>query len=212
MVHLIILFFATFSAAFMAAVPPGLLNLNAAKISVQKGKLYGLLFSAGVALVTIVQAYIGTLISRYLYNNPFVIDILLKIALVVFAFFAIYFFLLARKNKKKTIKVVSVSKKNSFFKGMLLASLNMLTIPYYSGLNAAWNVSGWIKFEFTDIFVFILAAGMGTFSMLYMYVIYFNKMESKRSRFSKYSDYILSVLMLVLVVITFIRIVYANES
>jgi threonine/homoserine/homoserine lactone efflux protein len=212
MIHLIILFFATFSAAFMAAVPPGLLNLNAAKISVQKGKHYGLLFSAGVALVTTMQAYIATLISRYLYNNPFVIDILLKIALGVFAFFAIYFFVLARKNKKKRIKTVSVSRKNSFFKGMLLASLNMLTIPYYSGLNAAWNVSGWIKFEFTDIFVFVTAAGLGTFSMLYMYVIYFKKMESKSNRFSKYSDYILSVLMVILVVITFIRIVYANET
>lgn len=212
MAHFIILFFATFSAAFMAAVPPGLLNMNAAKISVQKGKMYGLLFSAGVALVTIIQAYIGTLISRYLYNNPFVIDILLKIALTVFAFFAIYFFLAARKNKKKTIKTVSVSRKNSFFKGILLASLNMLTIPYYSGLNAAWNVTGWIEFELTDILVFIVAAGLGTFSMLYMYVIYFNKMESKNNRFSKHSDYILSVLMLVLVVITFIRIVYANET
>ncbi|WP_340199738.1 LysE family transporter [Ascidiimonas sp. W6] len=212
MIHLIILFFATYSAAFMAAVPPGLLNLNAAKISVEKGKLNGLLFSAGVAIVTVIQAYAGTLISRYLYNNPFVIDILLKIGLIVFAFFAIYFFVVARKNKKKRIKTVSVSKKNSFFKGMLLASLNMLTIPYYSGLNAAWNISGWIQFEIADILVFIFAAGLGTFSMLYMYVIYFNKMESTSTRFSKYSDYILSVLMVVLVVITFIRIVYANKS
>ncbi len=212
MIHLAILFFATFSAAFMAAVPPGLLNLNAAKISVEKGKNYGILFAAGVAIVTTTQAYIATLISRYLYNNPFIIDILLKVALVVFAFFAIYFFLLARKNKKKRIKTVSVSRKNSFFKGMLLASLNMLTIPYYSGLNAAWKVSGWINFELADILVFIIAAGMGTFSMLYMYVIYFKKMESRSNTFSKYSDYILSVLMVILVVITFIRIVYANQT
>ncbi|WP_340064488.1 lysine transporter LysE [Ascidiimonas aurantiaca] len=211
MTHLFILFFATFSAAFMASVLPGLLNMNAAKISVKKGKPSGLLFSAGVGFMTLFQAYLGTLISRYLYNNLFVIDILLKIALVIFAVFAIYYFILARKGKKKKIKKVTISKKNTFFKGMLLASLNMLTIPFYSGLNAAWNVSGWIKFEWQDILVFTVAAGLGTFSMLTMYVIYFNRLDSRSDRFSKYSDYILSVLMTVLLVITLIRIFYNYE-
>ena len=41
MTHVLILFFATFSEAFMATVPPGLLNMNAAKVSVEKGKLNG---------------------------------------------------------------------------------------------------------------------------------------------------------------------------
>ncbi len=208
MTHLIILFFATFSAAFMATVPPGLLNMNAAKISVKKGKLNALMFATGVCIIVMLQAYIGVLISKFLYNNPVVIDTLLKIALIVFAVFAVYFFIVARKNREKKIKMVNVSKKSSFFKGMFLASLNLLAIPYYSGLNAAWNASGWINFEWQDIAVFMLAAGLGTFAMLYMYIIYFNKLESKSDRFSKYSDYILSVLMMILVVITFIRIFY----
>ncbi len=210
MTHLIILFFATFSAAFMATVPPGLLNINAAKISVRKGKNNGLMFALGVSLVVMLQAYVGVLISRYLYNNPVVIDLLLKIALIVFAVFAIYFFILAKKNKDKKIKIVNVSKKNSFFKGMLLAMLNLLTIPYYSALNAAWKVSGWIKFLWQDVLTFMLAAALGTFSVLYLYIVYFNKLETKTDRFSKYSDYILSVLMLILLVITLIRIFYKD--
>lgn len=210
MTHLIILLFITFSAAFMATVPPGLLNMNAAKISVKKGKSNGVIFALGVSIMVMAQAYIGVLISKYLYNNPFVIDTLLKIAIVVFAVFAIYFFIVARKKKEKKIKMVSVSKKNSFFKGMLLAFLNLLTVPYYSGLNAAWNVSGWIDFKWQDIVTFMFAAGAGTFCALYMYIVYFNKLESKSDRFSKYSDYILSVLMLVLLVITLIRIFYKD--
>jgi len=42
MTHLLTLFFATFSAAFMATVFPGLLNMNAAKTSVEKGKTAGI--------------------------------------------------------------------------------------------------------------------------------------------------------------------------
>ncbi len=206
MEHLLILFFATFSAAFMATVPPGLLNMNAAKTSVEKGKLNGIIFSLGVSTMIMLQAVIAVYISKYLHRNPDVVEVLLKIAVLVFAFFAIYFFIAARSNKKKKVKAVDISKRNSFFKGMLLAALNLLTIPYYSGLNIMWNATGWIKFEVWDIVVFVLAAGCGTFSVLYMYTIYFNKLENKTDRFSKNSNYILSALMVVLLMITIYRI------
>ena len=208
MEHLIILFFATFSAAFMATVPPGLLNMNAAKISVEKGKTNGIIFSLGVSTMIIVQAYISVLISKFLFKNPEIIDLLLKIALIVFAFFAVYFFVKAKKKKLNRPKIVKVSKKNSFFKGILWAAVNLLTIPYDSGLNAMWNASGWIKFQFRDIATFILAAGCGTFTVLYLYTVYFTKLETKNNGFSKNSNYILSALMLLLLVITLIRIFY----
>ncbi|MDC6385095.1 lysine transporter LysE [Flagellimonas taeanensis] len=208
MTHILILFFATFSAAFMATVPPGLLNMNAAKISVEKGKVNGVIFSFGVSSMIMVQAYIAVFISKFLYRNPEVIDLLLKIAIAIFAFFAVYFFIVAKRKKAQKIKKVNLSKKNSFFKGILLAAVNLLTIPYYSGLNAMWNEAGWIKFEAKDITTFVVAAGAGTFSVLYLYTFYFDKLETKTNRFSKNSNYILSALMLLLLVITLIRIFY----
>lgn len=208
MTHILILFFATFSAAFMATVPPGLLNMNAAKTSVEKGKINGIIFSLGVSTMIMLQAYIAVFISKFLYRNPEVIDILLKVALAIFAFFAIYFFVVAKRYKEKKFKEVNVSKKNSFYKGLLLAALNLLTIPYYSGLNAMWNEAGWIKFEAKDITTFVVAAGAGTFAVLYLYTFYFDKLETKTNRFSKNSNYILSALMLLLLVITLIRIFY----
>ena len=206
MTHLLILFFVTFSAAFMATVPPGLLNMNAAKTSVEKGKLNGIIFSLGVSTMIMIQAVIAVYISKYLHRNPTVVEVLLKIAVLVFAFLAIYFFMTARSNKEKVVKQVNISKRNSFYKGMLLAAINLLTIPYYSGLNIMWNASGWINFEVWDIVVFVLAAGGGTFSVLYMYTVYFNKLENKTDRFSKNSNYILSALMVVLLLITIYRI------
>ncbi|WP_373517702.1 LysE family transporter [Pricia sp.] len=206
--HLFILFFATFSAAFMATVPPGLLNMNAAKVSVEKGKVNGIIFSIGVSSMIMLQATVAVYISRFLDNNPEVIALLLKIATVVFAFFAVYFFWAAKRNKVPNPELVKISKKNSFLKGIGLAAVNLLTIPYYSGLNIMWNASGWIQFKASDIAIFILAAGLGTFSVLYMYTIYFNKLETKTDRFSRNSNYILSGLMVVLLVITLIRIFY----
>lgn len=95
---------------------------------------------------------------------------------------------------------------------MLLAALNLLTIPYYSGLNVMWNASGWIKFQLWDIATFILAAGMGTFTVLYLYTFYFNKLDLKNKTFSKNSNYMLSVLMIILLVITLVRLFYRNHG
>ncbi|MGI9549562.1 MAG: LysE family translocator [Aurantibacter sp.] len=208
MTHLLILFFATFSAAFMATVPPGLLNMNAAKVSVKKGRLNGIVFSMGISSMIMIQAFIAVWISKFLHNNPDVYDWLLKIAVLIFGGLAVYFFLAARRNRQDPVKLVKVSKKNSFLKGMGLATLNLLTIPYYSGLNVMWNATGWIKFQIWDILTFVLAAGCGTFTVLYMYTVYFNKLEAKNQRFSRNSNYILSILMVVLTVITLIRIFY----
>ncbi len=208
MQHLLILFFATFSAAAMATVPPGLLNMNAAKVSVEKGKGNGIIFSLGVSTMILLQAYVAVLISKFLYRNPQVIDWLLKGGVFVFGFFAIYFFIAAGRDRKSPAKTVKVSKKNSYFRGFLLAAVNLLTIPYYSGLNAMWNASGWIKFELTDTLIFVFAAGLGTFSVLYLYVFYFNKLERTSDSFSKNSNYILSALMVVLLSITLFRIFY----
>ncbi|WP_298520112.1 LysE family transporter [uncultured Kordia sp.] len=214
MTDLIILFFITFSAALLGVVPPGLINITAAKISTQKGKMNGVIFAIGASIVVLIQAVIAVMISKYLYNNQQIIEVLEKAALVIFGLLGIYFFIIARKKKEKEkrIRMVKVSKKGSFFKGIFLAMLNVLPIPYFVGLNALWRTSGLMEFTIPDVIVFVLGTGMGTFAMLYMYVFYFNKSQSKSGHFSKYSDHILSALMLILVIVTLVRIFYNKEA
>lgn len=206
MTQLFTLFIATFSAAFLASAPPGLLNVNAAKTSVEKGKNNGVMFGLGVALMVMMQTYLAVRIAKYLSRNPEVIGMLLKTALVVFAGLAVFFFLKARKENVKPLLQEKGKKSGSFTKGMFLAALNLLTVPYYSGLNSVFNSQGLMRYTISDEVVFILAAGLGTFLVMYLYVFYFNKMEHKTNHFSKNSNYILSALMVLLFLITLYRI------
>lgn len=205
MTHLLLLFFATFSAAFLATVPPGLLNMNAAKISVEKGKSNGIMFGFGVSVMVMIQAYISVRITKYLLRNPEVIELLLQLALIVFAVLALFFFIKARKQNVKSIEFVRGKKRGSFTKGILLAGINLLAVPYYSGLNTIFHRQGFMNYQVIDEVFFILAAGLGTFLVMYLYAFYFNKMEQKTNRFSKNSNYILSALMILLFIITAIR-------
>ncbi|GMN06924.1 lysine transporter LysE [Croceitalea sp. MTPC5] len=206
MTHLLILFLATFGAAFLASAPPGLLNVNAAKTSVEKGKSNGVIFGIGVAVMVMLQTYISVRIAKYLSRHPEVVDGLMQFAIIVFAFLMVFFFVKARNTKVKGVIAEKGAKRNSFTKGLFLAAINILTIPYYSGLNSLFHAQGFMNYEVIDEMVFILSAGTGTFLVMYLYVFYFNRKSSKRGRFAKNSNYILSALMLVLLTITLIRI------
>lgn len=206
MQQLATLFVFTFGAAFIASLPPGLLNLNAAKTSVEKGKANGIIFGLGVAIAVMLQTYLAVRIAKYISRNPHIIELLLQIALVVFFVLAIYFFFKAKKQHKEPFVVTEAKKRNSFSKGVFLALINLLAVPYYSGLNTVFHGQGIMTYKVIDEVFYILAAGSGTFLAMYIYVVYFNKMEQKTNAFSKNSNYILSVLMVVLFIITSIRI------
>ena len=79
--------------------------MNAAKTSVKKGKLNGIIFSLGVATMIMIQAYIAVVISKFLFRHPEVIAYLLKIALFVFAFLAVFFLFPQEEKKLKKSKL-----------------------------------------------------------------------------------------------------------
>jgi len=205
MQELTTLFVFTSGAAFIAALPPGLLNLNAAKTGVEKGKSNGVIFSLGVAVAVMLQTYLAVRIAKYISRNQHVIEVLLQIALVLFFVLAIYFFVKAKKLHKEPFVVVEAKKRNSFSKGVFLALINLLAIPYYSGLNTVFHAQGLMSYKIIDEIIFIIAAGSGTFLAMYLYVLYFNRMEHKTNAFSKNSNFILSALMVLLFIITCFR-------
>ena len=207
--HLLTLFIATFLSAFLASAPPGLLNVNAAKTSVEKGKTNGIIFGLGVAIMVMLQTYISVRIAKYLSRNPEVIGWLMQLAVLIFAALAVFFFLKARKSNTDQIQMKEGKKMGSFAKGLFLAAINLLTIPFYSGINTLFHSQGFMNYEVIDEVFFILAAGLGTFTVMYLYAFYFNRMQRKTNGFSKNSNYILSGLMLVLLVITLTRIFYS---
>lgn len=208
MEHYITLFFVTFSAAFLGVIPPGMLNITALKTRIEKGTKNANMFTLGVAIIILIQALIGVQISKYLYHHPEVIDLLMEIAIVIFLALSIFFYVSARKVSDDREKLVSDKKRNDFFKGLILASLNMLSIPYYSGINAMWRSSNLIDFNPIDTSVFVFSAALGTSAVLLIYIRYLKNIKIEKKRLGKRLNYILSALMFLLFVITIIRLYY----
>lgn len=197
----------TYFAALLGVIPPGLVNMAVANTCVKQGAKNGLYVALGASLVVLFQALFAILLTKYIFDNVYVNNILLRAGLVIFILLMIFFFVKAKRHTH----IKTYSKKanaNSIFKGMLIAVLNVFPIPYFVALAAALNVGGETSYHWSVVFLFVLAASLGTFTTLYIYVLSFPKIVGKTKVFTKYSNYFMAVLMLVLVIITLIRIFY----
>ena len=202
-----IVFFLGLFVALIGVIPPGLLNMTAAKISLKEGAGRGIMFSTGVCLVVFIQTYIASIFSRYLSNRPDIIEILQRVAFVIFVLITVYFLLLASKQKEtKVVDTDGRSKKSRFFHGMFLSSLNVFPIPYQAYMTITLASFGWMNFERLNIITYVTGAAMGTFVMLYIYIFFFDKIKDKAFTSQKNMNYIIGSVTGIVALVTFINI------
>lgn len=201
------LFLITYFAAFIGVIPPGLVNMTVAKTCVEKGKKSGFYVAIGAGIIILIQAFIAVLLAKYIFDHPYVRRMILRAGLVVFCILAIYFFIQAQKKrgiKHKSQKATA----HSFFKGMLIAALNVFPVPYFVAIAGAMNLNGAIEYDWSLIISFAFAACLGSFTSLYLYVVLFDKIEEKAQSFARFSNYFMAGLMLILIVVALVRIFY----
>lgn len=194
----------TYLAAFVGVVPPGLVNMSVAKTCLEKGRRNGILMAIGASLIVFFQALIAILVSKYIFSNPYVKHMLLQAGIGILILMFIYFLLSA--NRKKTQQ--NIRKKTgtkSFFTGLLVSALNIFPIPYFVLIATLLTNNFKIKLSIYDDILFASSAALGTFTTLYLYVIFMMKIDGKTELFKKYSNYFMALLMLVLIVVTGIR-------
>ncbi len=201
------IFFLGLIIALFGVVPPGLLNMTAAKISLKEGYIRGIMFSIGACITVLIQTFIAVIFARYLSNHPDIIDILQRVAFVIFVLITIYFLLIAKKNTNPEIEHHIKSKHNRLFFGMFLSTLNVFPIPYQAYMSITLASFGWLQFDMTSIASYVVGAAMGTFVTLYMYIFFFDKIKSKTLTSQKNMNYIIGGITGVISIFTLINII-----
>lgn len=193
--------------ALIGVIPPGLLNMTAAKISLKEGHVRGIMFSIGACVIVLVQTYLAAIFASYLSKHPEVIDILRQVAVVIFILITIYFLFIAKSTPKQQIDPKIKSKHSRFFQGVFLSAINMFPIPYQAYMTITLASFGWMSFETTSIYSYVAGAVMGTFVMLYMYIFFFDRIKSKTLTSQKNMNRIIGGITGVISVITLINII-----
>lgn len=191
----------------IGVIPPGLLNMTAAKISLKEGHLRGIVFSAGVCVVVLVQTYVASIFARYLSMHPEVIGILRAVALVIFILITIYFLFVAKSTPKQQIEPKIKSKHSRFFQGVLLSVLNVFPIPYQAYMTITLASFGWMTFEKTSVMAYVVGAATGTFVTLYTYIFFFDKIKGKAFTSQKNMNLIIGGITGVIAIATLVNII-----
>ena len=193
--------------ALIGVIPPGLLNMTAAKISLKEGHVRGIMFSIGVCVIVMLQTYIAAIFARYLSKHIEVIDVLQRVAFVIFILITVYFLFIAKSQPNQQIEPRIRSKHSRFFQGVFLSAINVFPIPYQAYMTITLASVGWMSFDQTSIISYVAGAAMGTFVTLYMYIFFFDKIKSKAFTSQKNMNRIIGGITGIISIVTLVNII-----
>lgn len=170
-----------------------MLNMTALKISLEKGKQAANKYAFGVSLIIIPQVIIAVILTKYIAQNPTILETLEKAGIVVFIALSYYFY---RESKKGKIKIDAVKTKNRnpLLTGIALSILNMFGIPFFSGTIITLDVFKLFSFDAVSVFFFTLGSVLGTFYILFLYGKFAKIIQQKTGELTKDINLILSIL------------------
>jgi threonine/homoserine/homoserine lactone efflux protein len=196
-----------FISAFVGIIPPGLINITAAKVNHKEGKRNALWFVFGTLLIICFQVFFSVLFAKIINRNPGVVTILREIGFCIFTVLTIYFLLIAKAPKGKPKKLKKNSKTSRFFLGMLLSSLNLFPIPYYVFISVSLASFKLFSFETINIIIFVTGALLGSFLAFYVYISFFDKFANKRDYVLKNMNTIIGSITGLVSILTLINII-----
>lgn len=192
--------------AMIGVLPPGLINMYAAKVSSGEGRKKGMLFSVGVCITVIIQTFVALLLARYIDMHPGVVQLLQQVALGIFISLTIYFFFIAKDTRREIRDQNSRSKTNRFFSGMFIAALNLLPLPYWVYISLTFSGFEWFSFSEPALWFAVAGSGFGTLATLALYVHFFRaKDDSQRLKMNM--NFVIGIITAIISVITFLKII-----
>ena len=196
-----------FLVGFVGIIPPGLLNLTAAKIRISKSFESAIYFIVGACIVVVGQVYLGVFFSRLITENEHVLQIMERFSVIIFLAISIFFFV-------KAVRYIEPAKANiddkthgakMISQGMLLSVLNIFPVPFYIGFSSFLASRELFSYSFPYAHLFILSAAVGTFAMMFLYAKYIERLGFNSNKFAKNTNYVISLLTLGIAIFTAIR-------
>lgn len=205
---LILPFISGFFAAIIGIFPPGLINMTAAKISVNDGRKRAMMFVSGALIVIYFQTLISVHFAKYINNHDEVVVLFREIGFGIFTGLSIYFLFVAKNptNKLNKKNLQLKSKRSRFFIGILISAINFFPIPYYVFVSITLASFKLFKFDTISINSLVLGVVLGSLSVFYCYVVFFEKLKTKTDYFMLNMNKIIGLITGFVAILTLINI------
>jgi len=196
-----------FLAALLGVLPPGIVNMTAAKVSLLDGRKRAMMFVLGALIIVFFQTYLSVIFAQYIDKHSEVIVLLREIGFVIFVVLTIYFLKFAKTPSLKESNSKMKSKRSRFLMGMIISTINFFPIPYYALITitlASYNIFSYEPLQNLSLIIGIV---VGSFAVFYFYVVFFNKMKSKADYFAKNMNRIIGIITGIVALLTLFNII-----
>ncbi|WP_396179218.1 LysE family transporter [Flavobacterium sp.] len=199
--------FLGFLTSAIGITPPGLINMTAAKVSIEEGRTRAIVFATGAVVIILVQTFLAVVFAKFIDQNPSVVLLLREVGLLIFTGLTVYFFVTSKKMKPEKNKIKLKSKKSRFFLGMLLSALNFFPIPFYVFVSVTLASYNYFSFEKDFVYSFVAGSGLGAFFAFYCYIAFFKKLERKTEFLLTNMNYIIGSITGIVSILTLANII-----
>ncbi|MFT5250519.1 MAG: threonine/homoserine/homoserine lactone efflux protein [bacterium] len=163
---LLYLFFFGCFFSFAGSITPSMLNMTALKISLEKGQQVANKYGLAVAIIAIPQVSIAVVLTKYIAENPIILETLEKVGVSIFILLSYYFYSASKRAKIK-IEGLKSKKENPLLIEITLSLLNLFAIPFLCGIIILLYTFNLFTFRFVSVLFFTLGAVFGTFYILF---------------------------------------------
>lgn len=200
---LFLTFFLGLSSSYLGTITPSMLNITATKISIEKSKKTAINFSIGVSFIVLFQAFFALLFLKIIHTSPIILDTIQSVSIIIFIILSVFFLKKAIQEQKNITP--KKMRQNGFLTGIGLSLINMFSIPFYCGVGAAFNMYGWLELDIVSVSIFVLGSAIGTYFILYHYVLLAEKIKPKIAKFSKYLNFVLGSITGIVALVSLIK-------
>lgn len=198
-----LIFSVTFLTSLLASIPFGPINLNVIYSTVQRNKKAGLSFASAAAMAELLQSFIAIQVSPS-YLVPILEHYLTIIFTSIFLLLLGVFFIF-KKEKDKKVDLASEKKYtrlSPFFRGMLIALLNIPTIAFWIAMTTYYRSINLFDIKESTpyylIICFISAAAMGKLITLSTYALLANRFLPYLGKFKKLLPKLIGILLIMM--------------
>ena len=116
---LLLAFTLGFVSSYLGTITPSMLNITVTKISIERGKKTAIYFAIGVSLVVLIQCYLALFLVTVIDSNPFILETIQSLSIVIFALLSLSFLRMAIREKQEI--AAKKIRTNGFFTGLGLS-------------------------------------------------------------------------------------------
>ncbi len=189
------------AAAAGATFFPGMLNMNSVSVSLRAGRRAGYIFAAGMATAFTAQAALAVFFASYFTSHPSILLLMKQWAVLVFLVLSAFFLLKGFRARAEESPETRPYHGSPFMRGLVLALMNLLTIPYFFALCGWMLASDYMQGDLISRSGFTVGAGAGALVIFGAYARLANWFNRRAHFLTRNINFVLGGALVVLAVI-----------